>query len=60
MKKKEKKIILEHLLSVRKSDKKMPEDYKFLHGVTQIHYGYMGYKTITPEMIEKVREEYDL
>ena len=47
-----KRLIKKHLKSMEESRNNLPEKYHPYEGITEIHYGYMGRKTITAEEIE--------
>jgi len=50
MKKKE-KLIRQHLKTMKEAKERLPEKYHPIEGVTEIHYGFMGRKTISVEEI---------
>ena len=50
--KKRERLIKEHLKSMEESRNNLPEKYHPIEGITEIHYGFMGRKTITAEEIK--------
>lgn len=53
--KKREKMIKKHLESMEESKKNLPKAYWPIEGVTEIHYGSFGRKTITVDEIESYK-----
>ena len=44
---------------MKEAKKRLPKKYHPIEGITQIHYGFMGRKTITVEEIENYSKRKD-
>lgn len=53
---KKKRLIKQHLESMKRAKEKLPEKYHPIEDVTKIHYGFMGRKTITVEDIKNYKK----
>lgn len=49
--KKRERLIREHLMRMEDARRKLPKAYHPIEGITEIHYGFFGTKTITAEEI---------
>lgn len=54
--KKRERLIREHLEDMKEAKKKLPKKYHPIEGVTEIHYGFAGRKTITPKEIKEFKK----
>ena len=53
---KRKKLIKNHLKMMKESKKNLPIKYHPIENITEIHYGFMGKKTITVEEIKNFKK----